>query len=117
MLSIEESTPQDFTKAFTDAKADVVYFTAGAGGKAAAPGGDAGERAKKVDWEGAVKVFDAIEGVGEEKSARPRLVVVSGVDVRRDDLIPAHYVSTAAHYCVFLLPLGFLWCADARACD
>lgn len=63
----------------------MVYFSAGAGGK----GGE--ERTKKVDYEGAVKIYDAIEGVAEGK--RPFLVLVSGIDVRDPEKIPAHYVS------------------------
>ncbi|KAL1687247.1 NADH(P)-binding-domain-containing protein [Schizophyllum commune] len=71
VLSIEESTPADFAKVFTGQ--DVVYWSAGAGGK----GGEA--RTKAVDYEGAVKVFDAIEAVEDPK---PRLILVSAVDVR-----------------------------------
>lgn len=63
----------------------MVYFSAGAGGK----GGE--ERTKKVDYEGAVKIYDAIEGIAEGK--RPFLVLVSGIDVRDPEKIPAHYVS------------------------
>ncbi|KAL1727456.1 NADH(P)-binding-domain-containing protein [Schizophyllum commune] len=71
VLSIEESTPADFAKVFTGQ--DVVYWSAGAGGK----GGE--ERTKAVDYEGAVKVFDAIEAV---EGPKPRLILVSAVDVR-----------------------------------
>lgn len=63
---------------------DIIYFSAGAGGK----GGEEGT--KKVDFEGAVKVFDAIEGVRGQK---PRLILVSAVDIRDPDKVPAHYVS------------------------
>ncbi|KAH9476848.1 UPF0659 protein [Psilocybe cubensis] len=80
VLSLEDSPVSDFTKAFTGQ--DVVYFSAGAGGK----GGE--ERTKKVDYEGAVKVFDAIEGVS---SAKPRLILVSAIDIRDPEKIPAHY--------------------------
>ena len=62
-----------------------MYFSAGAGGK----GGE--ELTKKVDYEGALKVFDAIEGV--EGSVKPRLILVSALDVRDPKKIPAHYVS------------------------
>ncbi|KXN90764.1 hypothetical protein AN958_03651, partial [Leucoagaricus sp. SymC.cos] len=83
LLSLEDAPISDFTKAFEDK--DVVYFCAGAGGK----GGE--ERTKKVDYEGAVKVFDAIEQVKEEMK-RPRLVLVSAIDVRDPEKpIPAHY--------------------------
>ncbi|KAJ3501235.1 hypothetical protein NLJ89_g9434 [Agrocybe chaxingu] len=80
ILSLEDSPVEDFTKAFTGQ--EVVYFSAGAGGK----GGE--ERTKKVDYEGALKVFDAIEGVDGTK---PRLILVSAVDIRNPDKIPEHY--------------------------
>jgi uncharacterized protein YbjT (DUF2867 family) len=73
----------DFAHAFEGV--DVVYFSAGAGGK----GGP--EKTKKVDYEGAVKVFDAIEQV---KGKKPRLILVSSVDVRDPNgKVPEHYVS------------------------
>lgn len=81
MLSLEDSPVSDFTKAFTGQ--DVVYFSAGAGAR----GGE--ERTKKVDYEGALKVFDAIEAVDGPK---PRLILVSAVDIRDPEKIPAHYV-------------------------
>lgn len=81
VLSLEDSPAADFARVF--AGADVVYFSAGAGGK----GGP--ERTRKVDYEGAVKVFDAIEAV---EGAKPRLVLVSAIDVRHPDRIPEHYV-------------------------
>lgn len=81
-LSLEDSPVADFTSAFQGS--DVVYFSAGAGGK----GGE--ERTKAVDYEGAVKVFDAIEAVQGPK--KPRLVLVSAVDVRDENKIPEHYV-------------------------
>ncbi|RDB17541.1 hypothetical protein Hypma_001181 [Hypsizygus marmoreus] len=80
LLSLEDSPVADFTAAFEGQ--DVVYFSAGAGGK----GGE--ERTKKVDYEGAVKVFDAIEGV---QGVKPRLILVSAIDVRDPEKIPAHY--------------------------
>jgi hypothetical protein len=52
-------------------KADGVLFAAGAGGK-----GDP-ERTRKVDYEGAVKVYDAMEA-GNVK----RLVLIGAVDIR-----------------------------------
>lgn len=73
----------DFAAAFE--KVDVVYFSAGAGGKGGA------ERTRMVDYEGAVKVFDAIEAV---KGTKPRLIMVSAIDVRdRSKPAPEHYVS------------------------
>ncbi|KAJ7206301.1 hypothetical protein GGX14DRAFT_643302 [Mycena pura] len=61
---------------------DVVYFSAGAGGQ----GGE--ERTKAVDYEGALKVFDALEIMEEP---RPRLILVSAIDVRDPEKVPAHY--------------------------
>lgn len=83
MLSIEDDSQSAFTQAFKDAAADVVVWSAGAGGKGGA------ERTKKVDYEGAVKVFDAIEAINGKV---PRLLLVSAIDVRNPDKIPAHYV-------------------------
>ena len=82
LLSLEDVSVPDLSKAF--AGYDVVYFSAGAG----ANGGE--ERTKKVDYEGAVKVFDAIEGTS---GVKPRLILVSAVDVRDPEKIPAHYAS------------------------
>ncbi|KAF5347244.1 hypothetical protein D9756_009927 [Leucocoprinus leucothites] len=81
LLSLELAPPSDLITAFQGQ--DVIVFSAGAGGK----GGE--ERTKKVDYEGAVKVFDAIEGVNGDK--KPRLVLVSAVDVRDEGKIPQHY--------------------------
>jgi uncharacterized protein YbjT (DUF2867 family) len=81
-LSLEDSSELEFTDVFTGA--DVVYFSAGAGGK----GGE--ERTKAVDYEGALKVFNAIEKVVHPK---PRLILVSAIDIRMDEEnFPAHYV-------------------------
>jgi hypothetical protein len=82
LLSLEDVSVPDLSKAF--AGYDVVYFSAGAGGK----GGE--ERTKKVDYEGAVKVFDAIEGTS---GVKPRLILVSALDIRDPEKIPAHYAS------------------------
>lgn len=81
LLSLEDDDPAQFTEVFEDAQ--IVYFSAGAGGK----GGP--ERTKKVDYEGALKVFDAIENVSGTK---PFLILVSAIDVRNPDIIPEHYV-------------------------
>jgi len=83
LLSLEDASIADFSKAFKGH--DVVYFSAGAGGKGAE------ERTKKVDYEGALKIFDAIEGV--EGPVKPRLILLSALDVRDPEKIPAHYVS------------------------
>ncbi|CAE6427181.1 unnamed protein product [Rhizoctonia solani] len=82
VMSLEDALASDFTQLFTDLKADVVYFSAGAGGK----GGE--ERTKAVDFHGAVKIFDAIDGMNGKK---PRLVLVSGLDVGNEDRFPEHY--------------------------
>ena len=81
VLSLEDDPKEKFTDAFEGK--DIVYFSAGAGEK----GGP--ERIRKVDCEGALKVFDAIESVKGEK---PRLILVSAVDIRDPNVIPAHYV-------------------------
>ncbi|KAK7055510.1 hypothetical protein R3P38DRAFT_3304729 [Favolaschia claudopus] len=86
LLSLEDSPVGDFSKAFQLQGADVLYFSAGAGGK----GGE--ERKKSVDDEGVLKVFDAIEAV---EAARPRLILVSGIDVRDPEKKPAHYEDIA----------------------
>ena len=55
---------------------------------------EAGERTKKVDYEGALKVFDAIEAV---EGVKPRLILVSSLDMKDPEKIPVHYVSTSIH--------------------
>jgi hypothetical protein len=81
VLSLEESPTTAFTDAFSGQ--DVVVWSAGAGGK----GGEA--RTKAVDYEGALKVFDALEAVA---GAKPRLILVSAIDVRNPEVVPEHYV-------------------------
>ncbi|KZT57613.1 NAD(P)-binding protein [Calocera cornea HHB12733] len=82
VLSLEDASAADFTRTFDEASADVVVFSAGSGGK----GGE--ERTKKVDYEGAVKVFDAVEGMKHPA----RLLLVSSIDSRdRSKPAPAHY--------------------------
>ncbi|KXN83269.1 hypothetical protein AN958_01640 [Leucoagaricus sp. SymC.cos] len=91
LLSLEDSPLSDFTTAFRGQ--DIIIFSAGAGGK----GGP--ERTKKVDYEGAIKVFDAIENVVKDQGGvsdasgekRPRLILVSSIDVRDENKIPEHY--------------------------
>ncbi|KAG8706722.1 hypothetical protein FRC08_000894 [Ceratobasidium sp. 394] len=82
VLSLEDAPVADLTKLIVDTKAEVVYFSAGAGGK----GGE--ERTKAVDYGGALKTFDAIDAVPGPK---PRLVLVSGLDVGNEDRFPDHY--------------------------
>lgn len=81
VLSLENDSVEKFTNAFEGS--DVVVFSAGAGGQGSA------DRTKAVDYEGALKVYDAIEAVKGEK---PRLLLVSAVDVRNPDIIPDYYV-------------------------
>lgn len=88
VLSLETSSVEEFTDVFTGS--DVVYFIAGAGGKPDEDGQAADERTKKVDYEGAVKVFDAVQAV---KGTKPHLILVSAIDLRDSEKIPAHYVS------------------------
>ncbi|KII90103.1 hypothetical protein PLICRDRAFT_40303 [Plicaturopsis crispa FD-325 SS-3] len=80
LLSLEDAPISSFSAAFQGK--DIVYFSAGAGGK----GGP--ERTRKIDYEGAVKVFDAIEQV---QGAKPRLILVSAIDSRDVDKVPDHY--------------------------
>ncbi|KAL5479107.1 hypothetical protein ACEPAI_2395 [Sanghuangporus weigelae] len=80
VLSLEDDPKEKFAEAFENK--DIVYFSAGAGGKGRP------ERTRKVDHEGALKVFDAIELVSGQK---PRLIIVSAIDVRDPNVIPAHY--------------------------
>ncbi|KAI0078101.1 NAD(P)-binding protein [Panus rudis PR-1116 ss-1] len=81
VISLEDDPTEAFTSAFEGA--DVVVFSAGSGGK----GGP--ERIRAVDYLGALKVFDAIEAV--KSVSKPRLLMVSAVDVRDLAKIPEHY--------------------------
>ncbi|ORX34496.1 hypothetical protein BD324DRAFT_636145 [Kockovaella imperatae] len=81
ILSIEDATVPQITDLLSDHKPDAVIFSAGAGGK-----GDP-SRTTKVDFEGAVKVFDAMEAANVR-----RLLYVGAIDVRdRDKGYPKHY--------------------------
>ncbi len=82
VLSLEDDDKSKFAEAFEGK--DIVYFAAGAGGQ----GGE--ERTKKVDYEGALKICDAIEMI--QAKEKPRLILVSAVDIRNPDIIPPHYV-------------------------
>jgi nucleoside-diphosphate-sugar epimerase len=82
ILDLESSPTSEFSLAFEEAH--VVYFSAGAGENAS------DERTKNVDYEGALKVFDAIEGV---KGPKPRLILVSTFDANDPDKFPPHYAS------------------------
>lgn len=94
VISVENAPKEEFTEVFEGAK--LVYFTAGAGGKAGENGEAAAERTRKVDWLGAVKVFDAIDDV---QGTKPRLILISSVDLRNpSDPAPDHYVSRGCSY-------------------
>jgi NAD(P)H-binding len=85
VLSLEDAPISAFTELFAKTRAQLVYFAAGAGGKGGA------ERTRTVDYEGAIKVFDAVEGVEGDK---PRVILVSAIDSRNPDKLetfPAHY--------------------------
>lgn len=94
VLSLEHSPSSAFADLFQRTNSKIVYFSAGAGGK----GGP--ERTKAVDFDGAVKIFDAVEQVPAD--SRPYLVLVSGIDVRDENKVPTHYVSID---CLFFLSL------------
>lgn len=83
-LSLENDSLSDWVDALQGA--DVVVFAAGAGGKGTP------DRTEAVDYKGALKVFDAIEALHDPK---PRLVLVSAVDIRDPEKIPDHYVRIA----------------------
>jgi len=83
VLSLEDAPLSALTSLFT--RVNNVYFAAGAGGK----GGP--ERMKTVDYEGAVKVFDAVERVEGDK---PHVILVGALDTRDPDKLdqyPLHY--------------------------
>lgn len=71
LLSLEEASVQDIVQLLDAEKPDGVVFSAGSGGK----GGE--ERTKAVDYEGALKVFDAMESANVH-----RIVMVSATDLR-----------------------------------
>ncbi|KAI9635353.1 uncharacterized protein MKK02DRAFT_25289 [Dioszegia hungarica] len=71
VLDLESAPVTDLTTLLTDKSPDVVVFAAGAGGK-----GDP-SRTRKVDFDGAVKVYDAMEAANCK-----RLIVVGAMDVR-----------------------------------
>jgi len=82
LLSLEDASAADFSKAY---KGDhVVYFSAGAG----VGGGE--ERTNKVDYEGALKGFGTI---GRPLEPRLILILVSALDIRDPERISVHYVS------------------------
>ncbi|BEJ17559.1 hypothetical protein CspHIS471_0609600 [Cutaneotrichosporon sp. HIS471] len=70
ILSLEASSAQDISNLLSEWNADAVLFAAGAGGK----GGI--ERTRKVDYEGALKVYQ-----GCKLSGVKRFIMISAVDV------------------------------------
>ncbi|GAA5962818.1 hypothetical protein JCM21900_004098 [Sporobolomyces salmonicolor] len=81
LLSLEDASVDQLTQAFEGAHG--VLFTAGAGGK----GGK--ERTKKVDEEGAIKVFDALDQL---QGGKPKLLLVGAIDTRdMSKPPPSHY--------------------------
>ncbi|VDB85903.1 unnamed protein product [Peniophora sp. CBMAI 1063] len=82
LLSLEANSTSDFAKAFTGK--DVVVFAAGSGSEGTL------ERITKIDAEGAIKVFDAIEAV--PGTNKPRLVLIGSSDSRDHNAPPPpHY--------------------------
>ncbi|WOO82779.1 UPF0659 protein [Vanrija pseudolonga] len=80
ILSIEDASSSDIAHVFTAEKPDVVVFAAGAANAA---------RTRAVDYEGAVKVYDALE-----ESGIRRFLLVSAWDARnRDKPPPKHYTA------------------------
>ncbi len=78
VASIEAATVDSLAELLRKHNPNVVLFAAGAGGK----GGQ--ERTKAVDYDGAVKVFDALEksGLASGNGDFRRLLLVSAVDSR-----------------------------------
>ncbi|KAI0725603.1 hypothetical protein BC629DRAFT_1601844 [Irpex lacteus] len=86
VLPLEDASVCDLVDVFAAARVDIVYFVVGAGGKGGL------ERIRRVDEEGAIKVFDAIESLGSSMEERPRLITVSAIDVRDEAKgYPTHY--------------------------
>ncbi|GAA5975539.1 hypothetical protein JCM10908_005195 [Rhodotorula pacifica] len=82
LLDIESAQVDELKKAFEGAQG--VLFAAGAGGKGPK------ERTRKVDEEGAIKVFDAIEQISS--APKPYLVLVGALDTRDiSQKPPTHY--------------------------
>ncbi|KAG8892854.1 hypothetical protein FRC01_013915, partial [Tulasnella sp. 417] len=89
VLSLESSQPADYTKVFEETAADVVYFIAGGSGKPGENGETVLERTRKVDYQGSIMIYDALEAVSGKK---PRLIMISALDIRAPDApFPDHY--------------------------
>ena len=92
VLSLETALVADLVEVLRNTRSDVVYFSAGSGGVGGL------ERLKAVDEDGAVKVFDAIESLEGDTEKRPRLILLSSLDVRdASKPHPAHYVRRPPH--------------------
>ena len=88
VLSLEDAAVPEFTELLTTHKPDTVIFAAGAGGR-----GDK-SRTRKVDYEGAVKVYDAMEAANVK-----RLLVVGAVDIRdRSKGYPDYYSEDSSEF-------------------
>ncbi|BEI80664.1 hypothetical protein CcaverHIS002_0111930 [Cutaneotrichosporon cavernicola] len=83
VLSLEASSAEDIRYLLAERYADAVLFAAGAGGK------EGIERTRKVDYEGALKVFEGCKLAGVK-----RFIMISAVDVRdRSKPAPGHYTA------------------------
>lgn len=71
VLSLEDASSEEISSFLSSTKAEGVVFAAGAGGK------EGPERTRAVDYEGALKVFQACQD-----AQVPRIVIISAVDVR-----------------------------------
>lgn len=80
LWSLEDDSVADLSHHLTKTQTEAVIFAAGAGG------GDPA-RTRKVDYEGALKVADAVEQAGLK-----RLLMISAADLRdRSQPPPEHY--------------------------
>ncbi|WBW74128.1 SOCG_01127-like, conserved protein [Schizosaccharomyces osmophilus] len=84
ILSLEEASANEIAGLLKETQTDTVVFSAGAGGK----GGP--ERTKAVDYEGAVKVYDAMKLAGLR-----RIIMVSAIDNRDMNQPPPIHYTTA----------------------
>lgn len=84
VCSLEKATPNDIAQFLAEIHPDVVIFAAGAGGK----GGP--ERTRAVDYEGAIKVYDAMRIAGIR-----RLIMISAIDNRDMSQPPPPYYTAA----------------------
>lgn len=100
VLSLEDCTVPDLTALLSETKPDAIVFSAGAGGK--------GEksRTRKVDYEGAVKVYDAMESANVR-----RLLYVGAMDIRdRQKPKPEWYTSDDGEFkCGYHLSRGLTY--------